>query len=148
MSEERPAGMPPGRETRSDREEAQLVDLLWEAQDLVNHGHDVSSADLRRTVSRPAPAFEDAVMTVNDSDFEDIFCQVDGNDLRLHGWTPSDAEQVAMSPFYFGTSIPQKVAREESISSINLTAYSKLFTPSFAILGREKLAVICRLSQR
>jgi len=31
---------------------------------------------------------------------------------------------------------------------INLTAYSKLFTPSFAILGREKLAVICRLSQR
>lgn len=60
---------------------------------------------------------DDPMVPIGDGHFENIFCQVDGNDPRLHGWTPSDAEQVAMSQFYFGTSIPQNKAREESISS-------------------------------
>ena len=41
--------------------------------------------------SREAVTLENATAVVGDGDFENIFCQVGGDDFRLHGWTPPDA---------------------------------------------------------
>ena len=46
----------------------------------------------RESFARETMALEDATDVIGDGDFEDILCQVDGDDLRFHGWTPSVAE--------------------------------------------------------
>ena len=61
-------------------------------------------------------------MLIGDSNFEDILCQVDGNDFRLRGWTASVAWEVEGLQSYFGTLMPEQRVRGESILSIEQTS--------------------------
>ena len=56
-----------------------------------DEGGRLSSKEGREGLTGKPVTFEDTMMLIGDSDFEDILCQVDGDDFRLHEWTPSVA---------------------------------------------------------
>ena len=56
-----------------------------------DEGRRLSSKEGREGLAGKPVTLEDTVMLIGGSDFEDILCQVDGDDFRLHEWTPSVA---------------------------------------------------------
>ena len=77
---------------------------------------------------------DDAVLVIGDGDFEDILCQVDGDDIRLHAWTPS-VQVHSMDYIRMLAHRDAEKEREESISSLQLTV-NPLRGLSAAELGR------------
>lgn len=75
----------------------------------------------RERVTRQTMALEDSALVIGDSDFEDVLCQVDGDDLRLYAWIPPVAREVDVLQPYLGTPMPKQRVREESISSMEPT---------------------------
>jgi len=51
---------------KTSRDEAEMVDLLWEAQDLLNLGHSVSSQDLRNTAGGDLTGFASALHALDE----------------------------------------------------------------------------------
>jgi hypothetical protein len=66
---------------------------------------------------------DDAVLVVSDGDFEDGLCQVDGDDIRLHAWTPSVQVHSVIHTRMLAHRDAEK-EREESISSLQPTPES------------------------
>ncbi len=77
---------------------------------------------------------DNTVKVIGDGDFEDILCQVDGDDIRLHAWTPSVQVHSMVNTRMLAHRDAEK-EREESISSLQLTA-NPLRGLSAAELGR------------
>jgi len=60
---------------------------------------------------------------IGDGDFEDVLCQVDGDNIRLHAWTPSVQVHSMVNTRMLAHRDAEK-EREESISSLQPTLES------------------------
>ena len=65
---------------------------------------------------------DNTVKVIGDGDFEDGLCQVDGDDIRLHAWTPSVQVHSVIHTRMLAHRDAEK-EREESISSLQLTSF-------------------------
>jgi len=57
---------------------------------------------------------DDTVLVIGDGDFEDILCQVDGNDLRLHGGLLLFWDIQWFEPECWHIAMPRKSGRSPS----------------------------------